>query len=149
MVDSKQQWKAWLYLAPAIFLLLIFTVWPMINTVRMAFLEGYSGLQAAGGATFKFGLGNFAKVLKYGTMFKQGLECTVLLSACTVLFGFIIAMLLALMMLSNVYPLHFLAKTKCKSEKTQDLMIWLSKFNPLKFIASVYVQFVRCTPMLV
>ena len=92
---------------------------------------------------------HFAKVLKYGTMFKQGLECTVLLSACTVLFGFIIAMLLALMMLSNVYPLHFLAKTKCKSEKTQDLMIWLSKFNPLKFIASVYVQFVRCTPMLV
>ena len=46
---------------------------------------------------------HFAKVLKYGTMFKQGLECTVLLSACTVLFGFIIAMLLALMMLSNVY----------------------------------------------
>ena len=42
---------------------------------------------------------HFAKVLKYGTMFKQGLECTVLLSACTVLFGFIIAMLLALMML--------------------------------------------------
>ena len=61
---------------------------------------------------------HFAKVLKYGTMFKQGLECTVLLSACTVLFGFIIAMLLALMMLSNVYPLHFLAKTKCKSEKS-------------------------------
>ena len=37
MVDSKQQWKAWLYLLPAIILLLIFTVWPIINTVRMAF----------------------------------------------------------------------------------------------------------------
>ena len=40
MVESKQQWKAWLYLAPAIVLLLIFTVWPIINTVSMAFLEG-------------------------------------------------------------------------------------------------------------
>lgn len=37
MVDSKHQWKAWLYLAPAIILLLIFTVWPIFNTVRMAF----------------------------------------------------------------------------------------------------------------
>ena len=37
MVDSKQQWKAWLYLLPAIILLLIFTVWPIINTLRMAF----------------------------------------------------------------------------------------------------------------
>ena len=49
MVDSKQQWKAWLYLSPAIVLLLIFTVWPIFNTVRMAFLENYSGLKAAAG----------------------------------------------------------------------------------------------------
>ena len=49
MVESKQQWKAWLYLAPAIVLLLVFTVWPIINTVRMAFLEDYSGLAKVGG----------------------------------------------------------------------------------------------------
>lgn len=42
MVDNKQQWKAWLYLAPAIILLLLFTVWPIVNTLRMAFLNGYS-----------------------------------------------------------------------------------------------------------
>jgi len=42
MVDSKQQWKAWLYLSPAIVLLLIFTVWPIINTLRMAFLNDYN-----------------------------------------------------------------------------------------------------------
>ena len=35
MVESKHQWKAWLYLAPAIVLLLVFTVWPIINTVRL------------------------------------------------------------------------------------------------------------------
>ena len=49
MVESKHKWKAWLYLSPAIILLLVFTVWPIFNTVRMAFLEGYSGLRAAGG----------------------------------------------------------------------------------------------------
>ena len=38
MVDSKHQWKAWIYLAPALFLLLIFTVWPIFNTVRMEFV---------------------------------------------------------------------------------------------------------------
>jgi len=38
MVDSKHQWKAWLYLLPAIILLLIFTVWPIINTVTTAFV---------------------------------------------------------------------------------------------------------------
>ena len=44
MVDSKQEWKAWLYLTPAIILLLIFTVYPIFNTVRIAFLEGYNAL---------------------------------------------------------------------------------------------------------
>ena len=53
MVDSKQQWKAWLYLAPAIALLLVFTVWPIINTVVMAFMEGYSGLAKAGGEAMR------------------------------------------------------------------------------------------------
>ena len=64
MVESKQQWKAWLYLSPAIILLLIFTVWPIFNTVRMALLEDYSGLEAVGGRTFEFGIGNFTKVIK-------------------------------------------------------------------------------------
>ena len=43
-MEKKNQLKAWLYLSPAIVLLLVFTVWPIINTVRMAFLEGYSVL---------------------------------------------------------------------------------------------------------
>ena len=38
MVDSKHPWKAWIYLLPAIVLLLIFTVWPIFNTVTTAFV---------------------------------------------------------------------------------------------------------------
>ena len=65
MVDNKQQWKAWLYLSPAIALLLVFTVWPIINTVRLAFLEGYNSLSVLAGETFTIGIGNFLTVLNY------------------------------------------------------------------------------------
>ena len=94
MVDSKQQWKAWLYLSPAIALLLVFTVWPIINTVRMAFLEGYRGLEAAAGVQFNFGIGNFLKVIEY-RRFLQCLKNTCLLCVLTVPISTILALLIA------------------------------------------------------
>ncbi|MBE6921793.1 MAG: sugar ABC transporter permease [Ruminococcaceae bacterium] len=94
MVDSKQQWKAWLYLAPAIALLLVFTVWPIFNTVRMAFLENYSGLKAAAGMQFEFGIGNFVKVVQY-KRFVQCLKNTCLLCVLTVPISTILALLIA------------------------------------------------------
>ena len=94
MVDSKQQWKAWLYLAPAIVLLLVFTVWPIINTVRMAFLENYSGLQAVGGRVFEFGFGNFTKVVQY-QRFLDCLRNTMLLCFLTVPISTVLALLIA------------------------------------------------------
>ncbi len=109
MVESKQQWKAWLYLAPAIALLLVFTVWPIINTVRMAFLEGYSGLQAAGGATFEFGIGNFVKVVKY-QRFVNCLKNTVLLCVLTVPLSTILALLIAVA-LNSIKPLQKMLQT--------------------------------------
>ena len=94
MVDSKQQWKAWIYLAPAIALLLVFTVWPIFNTVRMAFLENYSGLKAAAGMEFEFGIGNFLKVIQY-KRFVQCLKNTCLLCVLTVPLSTILALLIA------------------------------------------------------
>jgi multiple sugar transport system permease protein len=94
MVESKQQWKAWLYLAPAIVLLLVFTVWPIINTVRMSLLENYNGLKAAGGATFNFGLSNFEKVINY-RRFGQCMKNTMLLCVITVPISSILALLIA------------------------------------------------------
>lgn len=69
-------------------------MWPIINTVRMAFLEGYSGLMAVGGASFKFGIGNFVKVIKY-QRFLQCLKNTVLLCVWTVPLSTVIALLIA------------------------------------------------------
>ena len=94
MVNSKDQWKAWLYLSPAIILLLVFTVWPIINTFRMSLLEGYGGLKAASGQVFTLGFGNFEKVISY-KKFLTCLKNTVLLCLWTVPISTILALLIA------------------------------------------------------
>ncbi|MBR3929335.1 MAG: sugar ABC transporter permease [Clostridia bacterium] len=105
MVDSKQQWKAWLYLAPAIILLLVFTVWPIINTVAMAFMEGYSGLGKTGGeVTFKIGVGNFTHVVAHPD-FRQALLNTCLLCVITVPVSTVLALLIAVA-LNAIKPLQ-------------------------------------------
>ena len=109
MVESKKQWKAWLYLAPALVLLAIFTVWPIINTVRMAFLENYSGLKAAGGEVFKFGIGNFKKVLEY-KRFVNCLKTTALLCVATVPISTLLALLISVA-LNSIKPLQKLLQT--------------------------------------
>ena len=104
MVDNKQQWKAWLYLSPAIILLLVFTVWPIFNTVRIAFLEDYSGLDAVGGKSFAFGIQNFVKVIDY-PQFLQCLKNTVLLCVLTVPVSTLLALLIAVA-LNSIKPLQ-------------------------------------------
>ena len=104
MVDSKQQWKAWLYLSPAIVLLLVFTVWPIINTIRMSLLEGYSGLSVVGGANFTFGFANFTKVLSY-SRFLNCLKNTIWLCFLTVPLSTILALLIAVA-LNSIKPLQ-------------------------------------------
>ena len=94
MVDSRQQWKAWIYLAPALILLAVFTVYPIINTVRIALLEGYQPLSAVGGEQFAFGLGNFAKVVSYGN-FLTCLKNTLLLCVLTVPISCFLALVVA------------------------------------------------------
>ena len=109
MVDSKQQWKAWIYLAPAIVLLLVFTVWPIFNTLRMAFLENYNGLQASAGASFHFGIGNFVKVVQYHR-FVQCMKNTILLCVLTVPISTVLALLIAVC-LNSIKPLQRFLQT--------------------------------------
>ena len=72
---------------------------------------------------------NFAKILPYAKLFRQGMQVTVLLSLFTVAIGFCIALVLALMRLSNVRPISY--------------------FNPLDFLATAYVEILRSTPVIV
>lgn len=126
------KWKAWIYLLPAIILLLIFTVWPIINTVRMAFtvywdpLQGidlngdgiddvwgaykpYSLTQEMGGRQFEFGLSNFTDVVK-DAGFKIIMKNTVLLCILTVPISTFLALLIAVC-LNAIKPLQRFLQT--------------------------------------
>ena len=110
MVESKHKWKAWLYLAPAIVLLLVFTVWPIFNTLRMAFWDDYSIMKDLGGdLEFKFGIKNFIKVIDYQG-FKDCLKNTLLLTVLTVPISTILALLIAVC-LNSIKPLQRLLQT--------------------------------------
>ncbi len=109
MVDNKQQWKAWLYLSPAIVLLLIFTVWPIFNTVRMSLLEGYTTMGDVNGVVYKFGIGNFTRVLQYPG-FITCLKNTLLLCVLTVPISTFLALLIAVC-LNSIKPLQRLLQT--------------------------------------
>jgi len=70
-----------------------------------------------------FSSAGFAKTWQYIQLFKEGLICTLSLSALTVVFGFILALIIAL--------------------------VRLSKVRPFDWIATAYVEVFRATPMLV
>lgn len=104
------QWKAWIYLAPAIALLLVFTVWPIINTLRMAFWEDYSIMKELGGSLdYTFGLKNFEKVIKYRG-FLDCLKNTMLLTILTVPLSTILALVIAVC-LNAIKPFQRLLQT--------------------------------------
>ncbi len=109
MVDGKKQWKAWLYLSPVIILTLIFTVWPIINTVRIAFLDDYTLMDEVGGMTFSVGVKNFVKVINYPG-FLTCLKNTVLLTVITVPISTMLALLIAVC-LNSIKALNRLLQT--------------------------------------
>lgn len=125
------KWKAWIYLLPAIILLLVFTVWPIINTVKMAFTVywddempnygedgnpvswggygGYSITEELGGREFEFGLDNFKKVVQQDG-FKTILQNTILLCVLTVPISTLLALIIAVC-LNAIKPLQRLLQT--------------------------------------
>ena len=95
-MDSKKrsQWKAWLYLLPAIILLVVFTVWPIINTIRMSVLVNYTIAKEMTGKKLVFGFSNFVKVFRTDG-FGQRLGTTMLLTVLTVPISTLLALLIA------------------------------------------------------
>lgn len=91
----------------------------------------------------------FEMTWNYKQLFIDGLVCTVSLSLLTVIFGFILALMLAVMRLSKWHPFGFLALDKNGHLREDGLLSALGRFNPLSFIASVYIEVFRATPMLV
>ena len=94
MDKKRNQWKAWLYLLPAIIILLVFTVWPIINTIRMSLLVNYDSNKEIGGTVFSFGFNNFKKIATF-YRFKDCLKTTVLLTVLTVPISTMLALIIA------------------------------------------------------
>ena len=93
-MDKKNNWKAWLYLLPAIVILLIITVWPIINTVRISLLNDYGTLSSVGGKKFSFGIDNYKNVVEYSG-FINCLSNTLLLCVLTVPISTMLALIIA------------------------------------------------------
>lgn len=94
LVAAMQYSIAWLYLSPAVILLLVFTVWPIINTVLLSFREGYNSMEAVGGAIYPLGVKNFINVVHKPT-FTTSLKNTILLCVLTVPISTLLALLIA------------------------------------------------------
>lgn len=98
-------WKGWIYLLPCIVLLLIFTVYPIVNTVLMAFTNNYDSLGAIGGESFEFGIDNFITVISSGDTFRTAILNTLLLCVVTVPLSTLLALLIAVA-LNSIKPLQ-------------------------------------------
>ena len=94
-------------------------------------------------------LKNFSLITPYAEMFWQGTLVTIFLALFTVVIGFCLALILALMRMSNLRPLRFLGIDADGHQREQGTLAVLSRFNPLAFIATAYVEIIRSTPVLV
>lgn len=103
---------------------------------------------------------NFKLITPFLDMFKQGTIVTVMLALCTVIIGFVLALLLAVMrmssfrpflMLSHAFPkaFGFLERDKMGNKLDSGFFYHLGRFNPLNFLAAAYVEVIRSTPLLV
>ena len=94
-------------------------------------------------------LDNFSKIVPYAQLFRQGMLVTILLSLFTVVIGFCIALVLALMRMSNVCPFRSLGLDKNGHLREGGFLALVSRFNPLSFLATAYVEILRSTPVIV
>ena len=103
---------------------------------------------------------NFGAITPYLDLFRQGLIVTVLLAFCTVVIGFILALVLALLRMSAFRPFLWLSHAAPKTfgffERDREgnkldsgFLYHLGRFNPLSFLATAYVEIMRSTPVLV
>ena len=100
-------------------------------------------------------LEGFQKTLSYAKLFGQGVVCTVSLSALTVLFGFILALLLAVMRLGKLKSLRAFAITyveifRATPMVVQIFIIYYILFNGVKvlpgFMLFGFIRFERFFP---
>ena len=91
----------------------------------------------------------FEKTFRYIKLIQQGLLVTVLLALFTVIIGFVLGIVLAIMRMTDIRPLRFLAYGKDGRIRNSRTLIAISKVNPVSFLATAYVEILRSTPVIV
>ena len=117
-METRQSWKAWIYLAPVLVLLAIFTFYPFFNTILLSFLNGYKLTLAQAAArkgqsmfqAFHFGVDNYIQVIKGNSDFKEGLLNTLLITVITVPASTLLGLFIAIA-LNSIKPLQKLFQT--------------------------------------
>ena len=94
-------------------------------------------------------LSSFTKLVPYAGMFGKGLVITIMLAVGTVLVGFVLGIILALMRMTDIRPFRALGLDKDGHLRGEGFLTTLSKFNPISFIATAYVEVLRSTPVIV
>ncbi len=91
MEVKRNQWEAWIYLAPTLILMAVFTVYPLFNTFFIAFAEDYNYMLNDWDG---LGFGNFATVLQKKSIL-QYFKTTVLITVISVPISIILSLLIA------------------------------------------------------
>ncbi|MFI3251972.1 MAG: sugar ABC transporter permease [bacterium] len=96
MLEKNKGFKGWLYLSPALILLAIFTIYPLINTIFVSFQTGYNYQNPFNYGSFS--LNNFAIILNYSKFptFIESIKTTFIIVFVTVPLSTAIALLIAL-----------------------------------------------------
>jgi multiple sugar transport system permease protein len=102
-MDTKNNWKAWLYLAPVLILMAVFTFFPLINTFVVSFLKDYNSAKStSSGFTFDnygyvLGLVDINGAGTFNKDFTQyALKNTFIITFVTVPISVIIALIIAI-----------------------------------------------------
>ena len=120
-MQKKNDWRAWLYLAPVIILLAVFTFYPLISTIVIAFTKDYN-YTAQSGSGFTFD--NFAKIFEtqiiddgaghisyvYSDVVKYAIPNTLIIVFVTVPASIALSLLIAVG-LNSIKPLKKLFQT--------------------------------------
>ena len=91
----------------------------------------------------------FEKTFRYIKLIEQGLAVTVMLALLTVVIGFILGICLAILRMTDIHPLRFLGYDNKGRLRDNRFLVAVSKFNPISFLASAYVEIIRSTPVIV
>ena len=105
-------------------------------------------------------LDNFKLILPYIDMFKEGVAVTVLMSLLTVVIGFLLALVLVVMRMSNFRPFLLLSRLlpgifwffeydRNGMKRDSGFLYRMGRANPLSFLATAYVEVLRSTPVIV